>query len=306
MPIAIKKIAFKIAKWVGIVLGSVIVIAIGISAFVYIQFERDLNRTYTVAESNLQIPAPDSLILARGKRVVELHHCNGCHTESLKGHTFEMPDYFGALSPANLTSGKGGIGNAYTDADWIRSIRHGVRADGKSLLVMPTEEFSKIGREDLQALIAYLKSVPPEDNELPPNELKLLGRLMITLTTDFNIFSASKIDHNIALSEVPEKAITLEFGTYMVQTCKGCHGEDLHGQPLGGTNGVSSTNIMALDEWSAEDFGRAVREGLRPNGDSLLVNMPRWSMLDELEINAIWFYIQEQKKLNEGVGSAAL
>jgi mono/diheme cytochrome c family protein len=291
-----KRIITKIGKWTGIVIGSILLIAIISATVIYIQWENDQNKKYSIADSELPIPETDSLILARGMKVANLHHCNGCHTLDFKGETFPTPSYFGSLSPANLTRGKGGIGSTYTDNDWVRAIRHGVRRDGTSLMVMPTEEFNKIGKEDLQALIAYIKSVPPVDHELPPNELKLFGRLMIRLTMDFNIFSASRIDHLAALSEVPAKDVSLAYGTYMVQTCKGCHGEDLHGEPIMGPSGVSSTNITALKDWSVKDFGNAVRQGVRPNGDSLLVNMPRWTMLDDTDIEAIYLYINEQKK----------
>lgn len=105
------------------------------------------------------------------------------------------------------------MGSKYTDNDWVRAIRHGLRRDSTSMMVMPTEEFNKIGEEDLRALIVCIKSVPPVDHELPPNELKLFGRLMIRLRMDFNIFSASRIDHIAALSEVPEKDIDLAFAS---------------------------------------------------------------------------------------------
>ena len=70
--------------------------------------------------------------------------------------------------------------------------------------------------------------------------------------------------------------------------------EDLHGNPLPGFD-VSSTNITALKDWTAEDFGNALRQGVRPAGDSLLVNMHSWTMLDDTYIETIYLYINEQK-----------
>jgi len=45
--------------------------------------------------------------------------------------------------------GKYGIGGSYTDADWVRAIRHGVDPDGKPLVLMLSQEFNKLGDADL-------------------------------------------------------------------------------------------------------------------------------------------------------------
>ena len=84
----------------------------------------------------------------------------------------------GRLVGKNLTSGKGGIGADHTDIDIIRAIRHGVDHDGTALIVMPAEFFNKLGAEDIGAIVAYVRSVPPVDSELPDTSLSgPLGRL---------------------------------------------------------------------------------------------------------------------------------
>ena len=44
---------------------------------------------------------------------------------------------FGEIMPSNLTSGKGGIGGTYTDAEFARAIRHGITREGKGIIIMP-------------------------------------------------------------------------------------------------------------------------------------------------------------------------
>ena len=83
------------------------------------------------------------------------------------------------LSPINITPGRGGVVAAYTDADWVRTITHGVGPGGRSLLWMPARRFRDMADADLAALIVFLKSVPPVDRELPPSQFGLLGRALL-------------------------------------------------------------------------------------------------------------------------------
>jgi hypothetical protein len=46
---------------------------------------------------------------------------------------------FARLASVNLTRGKGGIGQTFSDSDYVRSIRYGVRPDGKPVIFMPSE-----------------------------------------------------------------------------------------------------------------------------------------------------------------------
>ena len=63
----------------------------------------------------------------------------------------------GTLRAPNLTPG--GVGGTYTDTDWIRALRHGVAPDGTPLVFMPSWEYYYLSKEDLGALIAYLKQL---------------------------------------------------------------------------------------------------------------------------------------------------
>ena len=77
--------------------------------------------------------------------------------------------------------GRGGIGAAYDAADWDRALRHGVDRSGRGLLFMPVDHYQHLSDEDLGAMIAYYRSLPPVDNDRTALELSLLARLMIDL-----------------------------------------------------------------------------------------------------------------------------
>ena len=101
---------------------------------------------------------------------------------------------FGRLVASNLTAGKGGVGGSYSDTDFVRAIRHGVRPDGTPLVLMPAEYYNKYNDEDLGAIIAYIKSLPPVDNELPETMAGPLARLFVLLEP--SLLPAQLIDHD--------------------------------------------------------------------------------------------------------------
>lgn len=87
----------------------------------------------------------------------------------------------GYLPGPNITNGKGGLtsrNNSYSDIDYIRAIRHGINKDGKTLKLMPSYEHNPLSNKDLRSLIAYLKSVPAVDNEMPAVKLNPLAYVL--------------------------------------------------------------------------------------------------------------------------------
>ena len=75
----------------------------------------------------------------------------------------------------------------------MRAIRHGVGRDGEALVIMPSEYFNKISDADLGAIVAYIRDLPPVDNQVPKTRLGPLGRVIALL--DSSILPASKFDH---------------------------------------------------------------------------------------------------------------
>ena len=122
----------------------------------------------------------------RGKYLVTISGCTDCHTP---GHFLGAPDmtrYLGGSevgfeTPAgvfygpNLTPDKAtGLGG-WTDAQILAALRAGTRPDGRMLSpVMPWHAFAALTRQDADAIVAFLRSVPPVSNKVPgpfgPNE----------------------------------------------------------------------------------------------------------------------------------------
>jgi mono/diheme cytochrome c family protein len=204
----------------------------------------------------------------------------------------------------NLTAGAGGVGVTNTDEDWVRAIRHGVGHDGRGLVVMPARLFYDLSDEDLGALIAYLKTLPPVDNEMPPLNLGPLGRLMLGLgQVLFTGPDVIVIDHDGPRPVAPQPGITKEYGQYLTHVCTQCHGENFNGQTLereGLVPNLTPGGEVAF--WSEEEFMGTLRTGVTPGGHQLNEYMP-WKYVGQMtddELKAVWLYLQSLPALEQG------
>jgi hypothetical protein len=74
---------------------------------------------------------------------------------------FEFPGPWGLSIAPNITSSEDGLAG-YTDAELAAMITEGRRPDGSAMLPpMPYAHFARMTPEDLAALIAYLRTIPP-------------------------------------------------------------------------------------------------------------------------------------------------
>ncbi len=114
-------------------------------------------------------------LLARGEYLVTAGNCASCHTTAggefmAGGVAFETP--FGRLYSTNITpDAETGIG-AWSEQDFVDSMRFGIRPNGEHLYpAFPYTGFSKISDPDLAAMYAYLQRVIPVRQSVPTNEL---------------------------------------------------------------------------------------------------------------------------------------
>lgn len=115
--------------------------------------------------------------LRRGEYLVKLGDCMACHTDTDHMGTpfaggLKIATPFGDLYTPNITPDeKTGIGN-WTDEQFVRAMREGVRPDGAFYYpVFPYNYFSKMGRDDVLAIKAWLDSIPPVEKPNQPQEM---------------------------------------------------------------------------------------------------------------------------------------
>jgi mono/diheme cytochrome c family protein len=122
----------------------------------------------------------DPAAIARGKYLVTIAGCNDCHTPGyflgkpdmarfLGGSDvgFELPG-LGVFHGPNLTPDKTtGLGG-WTDAQIVAALQKGVRPDGRMLApIMPWHAFAALTKQDADAIVAFLRSLPAVANQVP-------------------------------------------------------------------------------------------------------------------------------------------
>lgn len=242
----------------------------------------------------------DDEALAHGEHIVRaISGCLECHGKDLGGKVFLDMPLVGTVYATNLTSGTGGIGATYSDEDWVRALAHGVSADERMLLLMPSHHFRHYSTRDLNAVVAYLKTIPPVERELPPPQLSATGLILFGMGA-MGAMSAETIEHDVAPPPAPAPGVTVDYGQYLVTigNCQDCHGDDLRGDWIAPTwpTAPSIRRSGSIEGWSVEEFMRAMREGVRPDGTSIDIFMP-WYLFAEMtddELTAIWLYLQQQ------------
>lgn len=256
------------------------------------EVEQRLDTHYTVSVEPVEIPT-DQASIDRGQHLVStVFFCQECHGDDLGGKLLSDDPFSGQVSAKNLTTGQGGVAADFSDEDWVRAIRHGLNPDGLPLIVMPSNSYYHIGDQDLGAIIAFIKSQPPVDNELPPRKLGLLTYL--TMLTNASLIPAEAIDHTAPRPPVPEPGVTVEYGHYLATACTICHGLDLKGGPSAGA-GLDLTQTGDLADWTKEQFIQTVRTGTTPREVDLNPQLMPWKRVGNMtddELSAIWMYLQ--------------
>ena len=235
-------------------------------------------------------PARAETQLERGRYLVEtLAGCGNCHTPRgpngpLKdkkfagGEIIKHEDFTAVV--ANITPDpETGIGR-WTDREIITAIREGRRPDG-SLIgpAMPSRSYRHLADGDVEAIVAYLHSVPPVYNP-------------ITAKSHYDQPLPESWGPPVDHVDAPPKEDKVAYGAYLagpLARCMDCHTERRPGEPakLGaggkpfyGPWGISvSANltpdeISGLGQWSDSEIERAIRTGVARDGHKLFPPMP--------------------------------
>lgn len=237
-------------------------------------------------------------------------------TEGKGGETFDQkmgfPGTFHAynITPFNLKS--------WTDGDIYRTITTGVTKDGGALFpVMPYHYYGMMDPQDVDAIIAYIRTLPAIDNTPPARH--------IDFPMNFIINTIPQKAHPMAL---PPKSDTLAYGHYLVEIagCRECHTKQEKGKivgvPFAGgwafnmPNGiVRSANLTpdketGLGDWTKEAFVHFFRSYADSSYQSPIIKsgqmqtpMP-WTMyggMDTSDLAAIYTYLHSLEPVKNGI-----
>lgn len=289
-----------ILKWTGISIGTLVGVLILANIILYTLGETRLKKMYVVPEEPVIISS-DEESLAEGKRIFQYRGCEACHGEQLQGVVYLENPAIGQVITPNLTTGEGGIGSQRTDEDLLRSIRHGIRPDNTPLLFMPSTEFYYLSDRDLGRVIAYIRSVPPVDNEMPPSKLSVTGRIVMNITKEITFLPAELIPHEAPRPVAPEPGTTPEYGEYLSHSCKVCHGLTLSGGEIPGfppewppAPNLTSGKGSRLPTWGEVGFIEIIKTGQK-HGRTINPDYMPWESyrhMTEDELRAVYAYLQ--------------
>jgi mono/diheme cytochrome c family protein len=200
-------------------------------------------------------------VIERGRYLVAAGDCYACHTPQggkpfQGGRAIETP--FGVIYSANITPDRQtGIGT-WSDNDFYRAVHEGISIDGSRLYpAFPYPYYTRVKREDVDAIRAYLQTVEPVRNAPPRNKLPFpLDQRSVMRAWNWMFFADSTFQPD------PGKSAAWNRGAYLVEGlghCGACHtpknylGGDKKSEPLQGAN---------LQNWFAPNLGPDLRTGL--------------------------------------------
>lgn len=214
----------------------------------------------------------------KGKYILHMGGCISCHkTPKMKngdlsgGHALKSP--FGTFYVPNITPDfETGIGDWSVD-EFITAMTKGVAPDGSHYYpAFPYTSYTKMKREDLIDLKAYLDSVPAIKNAVPDHDLGFpFNQRILMLGWKMMFFDEG------TYKEDPTKTTRWNRGAYIVNGpshCGECHtprnmlgGLD-KSQMFTGNPKLDKEKVPSIMvKWNAQELSMALKIGMKPDGD---------------------------------------
>ena len=220
----------------------------------------------------------------RGAYLAKAAGCLGCHTEAKDravpfagGRALKTP--FGTFYGPNITPHPGAGLGRWSEADFIRALRMGLRPDGAHYFpAFPYPSFTRIADADLRDLWAYLRSLPPSARANQAHDLRFpFGWRFLVLGWKWLFFTPGP-------PPVPGRSAAVNRGEYLVNAlghCGECHtprnflGGAKRGRYLAGAakgqgpegKGVPNLTPTNLKKWGDNDLRDFLQTGIGPDGD---------------------------------------
>ncbi len=215
------------------------------------------------------------------------------------------------ITPAGISS--------YTDGELFRLITTGVTKDGRAMFpVMPYLNYGQMDGEDIESIIAYIRSLSPIENQLPAS------------ASDFPMnFIINTIPVKATLQKMPLASNQLAYGKYLVNAaaCMDCHTKVANGQivpelAFGGgrefampggmlrSSNISPDVATGIGGWTEELFIRKFKmyadsayilPQVAPGEFNSIMPWTMYSGMTEEDLSAIFHYLKTVAPINNPV-----
>ena len=222
-------------------------------------------------------------LVERGRYLARAGHCAGCHTVRggaayAGGLGISTP--FGTIYSSNLTPHEtNGIGGWSVDHFW-RAMHNGRSKDGHLLYpAFPYPSFTRLTREDSDALYAYLRTVPPADQPNTAHALRFPYNTQLALA----VWRALSFEPGVFEPDA-DKSAQWNRGAYLVEGpghCIACHGarnslgatqdqRGLSGGLIPGDNwyapALNAPDQAGVADWAPEQIVALLKNGTSARG----------------------------------------
>ncbi len=266
---------------------------------------------WAAAEQQSPLPPrsklPQAELQARGAYLVKLGNCAACHTARggtawAGGRAFETP--FGIVYSSNLTPHpEHGLGRWNADDFW-RALHDGRSRDGHLLNpVFPFQNFARIGRDDADAMFAYLQTLPPQAQANRPHALEWPYNTQFSLALwRARYFSPQPVQDSVPQGNTPQRGAYLALG---LGHCSACHAPrdrlggfdvtDLRGGRMPGSNWYAP-DLHLRQRWELADLRLWLASGQSqqraaygPMAEVIYTSLQQWTIEDQMAL-AGWLH----------------
>jgi mono/diheme cytochrome c family protein len=214
----------------------------------------------------------------------------------------------GELTPPNITPF---ALKDWTDDEIARAITKGINKKGDTLFpIMPYNNLSRMAKDDIYSIIAYIRTLKPIESTTPPRNLMIPASMFGPLP-----------QNDIAQNRKPDPSDRINHGRYIttIAACSDCHtpmgkqGPDFSKQFAGGfvfdlgafktgVANITPDSATGIGSWTEEVFlqkfkANAATERVNANPGRENSIMP-WSLLGKMkedDLKAIYAYLKTVK-----------
>lgn len=254
----------------------------------------------------------DAEQVLRGEYLTRAGNCMGCHT-TRGGKPYaggrELVTPFGKFVTPNITpDNETGIGH-WSEEDFWQALHYGKGRDGSYLYpVFPYTEYTKVTRQDADAIFAYLRSLTPVAQTNPPH------KITSPYDNQFLLFLWRTWYFKEGVYE-PDDSKSEEWnrGNYLVQGlghCNACHtprnvwgasqDDKLAGGEIMGTYWYAPSLIShreaGMGEWSVDEIAKLLSTGVTghavTSGPMATIVRQSLQYLSKDDMRAVAVYLQ--------------
>lgn len=199
--------------------------------------------------------------IGHGARLTQVLGCTGCHGKHLEGHVWDdNPKEYGILWASNLTR----VVPTMSDGQLKALLTTGVHPRRRDLWLMPSELFQHLSQPDLDALVAYLRTVKPLGQRSPDPRP---GPRAISEIKSGKQKPAAALVRELAKVGPADLGISHALGRYITRvTCAECHGPQLKG---GQSDEGKVPDLIVAGGYTREEFEKLITLGVPTGGRKL-------------------------------------